>query len=249
VLGIDKVKLSQELKKPVAKYAMNGVGTFDRYTMIEQYLDRYGDQVEVVVYDVDAHAFTASGLSQNSYTLFYPYLDSPIVDAYIKESTEDRGEYWLRKVVHLSRYDDTRLNAVIRGLTSNWSNFKFGTVDVERVKLDAAEGRIRKIKFDQDNIKKFRSTIKMVRGRGIKLVLLYIPSVDAYNEVEPEKYEESIVLLEEFASQDEGVFFLNYNPEFAHQHELFFDPIHLNQKGQILVTDRLAQDLGKILLQ
>jgi hypothetical protein len=241
-LGLDKCLLEEALGVPVAKYALDGAGTLDRYIMIQQYFARREKPPELVIYDVDAHTFTSNGLSSNSYTLFFPYLDNPVVDEYVRRNARSRSEYWIRKLVHLSRFDDTRINAVFRGLTSNWSNYKYGVLDVGALQRKIAQGHARPITFDQTNIDVFEKTLAFVHRHGAVLVLLYIPTFRAYNEIEPEHHAATIRMFEEYAKRN-GVLFLNYNPEYAGRAELFYDPIHLNDRGRQAVTQTLVRDL------
>ena len=242
-LGLDKCLLEEALGVPVAKYALNGAGTLDRYVMIQHYFAERENPPELVIYDVDAHTFTGNGLSSNSYTLFFPYLDNPVVDEYIRHNARSRSEYWIRKLVHLSRFDDTRINAVLRGLTSNWSNYKYGMLDVEALQKKIAKGSARPVTFDRANIDVFEKTVAFVRRHGAMLVLLYIPTFRVYNEAEPERHAATIRMFDDYAKQNEGVIFLNYNAEYADRAELFYDPIHLNYKGRQAVTQTLVRDL------
>jgi lysophospholipase L1-like esterase len=77
------------------------------------------------------------------------------------------------------------------------------------------------------------------------VVLVLFPTIDIYNAAEPAKYDEAIRRLERYAADSPRVEFLNYNPEYASRHELFYDHIHLNPAGQREVTQRLARDLRK----
>ena len=79
------------------------------------------------------------------------------------------------------------------------------------------------------------------------MILLYVPTLDLYNAVEPVKFAGAIRRFESYAAADSGITFLNYNLELAGRHELFYDPIHMNPEGQRVVTDRLATDLAAIL--
>jgi hypothetical protein len=245
-LGIDKTALERDLAVPVAKYARNGANVADRLVMIKQYLDRQPPSVKVLVYDVDAHTFTGQGLSRNSYTLFYPFMDSPSVDAYVRQQAP-LFDYYARHALKLRRFSLESCNDAVRGWLGMWSNLKHGTVDVERLKEEIASGQVRHISFDEECIKCFDETLRYVVEKGIHVVLLYIPTIDLYNEAEPEKHQHTIDLFREFSAKYDRVTFLDYRPAFARRHELFYDPIHLNPQGQRLVTERLAGDLKRIL--
>ena len=75
MLGVDKIELGQALKLGVSKYTREGVNVSDRLIMINQLLDN-NPNLKTVIYGVDAWTFTGEGLSENSYKLFYPFMDS-----------------------------------------------------------------------------------------------------------------------------------------------------------------------------
>jgi hypothetical protein len=247
VLGIDKPGLERATGRSVANYARAGADTFNRLEMLRHYLGRQPDTVKVVVYDVDAHAFTGKGLSANSYRLFFPFIDTPSVDAYVRREATSVGEYVLRRYFKTSRFSEETVASSIRGWLGKWTNLKRGTVDIAGLEKSIAAGDVRRITFDSENVAAFEQIIKEIRSRGIQLVLLYIPTVDVFNAVEPEKYAEAIRRFESYAAADPGVTFLNYNLDLASRHELFYDPIHMNPAGQKVVTERLIVDLEAIL--
>jgi hypothetical protein len=245
-LGIDETALEKELGVPVAKYARIGANVADRLVMIRQYLERQPSSVRILVYDVDAHIFTGKGLSLNSYTLFYPFMDSPSADAYVRRCTSFT-DYHIRHLLKLRRFNLETCNAALRGWLRMYANLKSGTLNVERLKKEIAGGQIRHISFDDDGIKCFEETLRFVLGKGIHVVLLYIPTVDLYNQAEPAQYARAIQLLRDFSAQFERVTFLDYNPFLAHRYELFYDPVHLSPYGQQVVTKTLIHDLELIL--
>lgn len=246
VLGIDKTGLEKELHTPVAKYARQGADASNRLAMIRHYLAVHPNPVRIIVYDVNAHAFTGKGLSANSHRLFYPFMDIPVIRDYVQKHSTSPVEYWLRRYLKLPRFSEVTLSLSIRGWLRKWTNLKYTQIDIERTKKQLNQGNFRKISFDPGPSKLFKQTIRLVRSHNIHLVLAYIPTIDLLNEAEPAKYQEAIRIFEEYASKDSGITFLNYNPEFSHRHELFYDPIHLNENGQKLFTKYLAENLKRI---
>ena len=246
VLGIDKVLLEESLNVPVAKYCFNGANTADRLIMLKHFVESNGNNLKAVIYDVDAHAFTAKGLSSNSYQLFYPFIgDIPAIDNYIKDHANTK-EYWIKKAIPLTRYDDTRLNAALRGIMSKWGSIKYRSIDVQSFQRKIDSGNFNKISFDKDNMITFEETLKYINDKGIELYLLYIPTIDILNNAEPAKYNQAVGKLQSLSDKYKHVTFLNYNPLLASDHTIFFDSVHLNRKGQKLVTTMLAKDLNTL---
>jgi len=246
VLAIDKTELERELHTPVAKYARQGADASDRLAMIRHYLTSHPDSVKVIVFDVDAHTFTGKGLSANSYRLFYPFMDIPVMRAYVKKNSTSQGEYWLRRYLKLPRFSEVTLSLSIRGWLGKWTNLKYTQIDIDRAKKQLQQGNFRKISFDPGPSRLFEEIIRLVRSHNIHLVLAYIPTIDLLNNAEPQNYQKAIRIFEEYASKDSGITFLNYNNELSQRYDLFYDPIHLNTSGQNIFTKYLAKDLEKI---
>ena len=56
-----------------------------------------------------------------------------------------------------------------------------------------------------------------------------------------------INILKNYARNDNGITFLNYNDKFESRYDLFIDPTHVNVKGRELVTKDLIGDLIPLL--
>lgn len=247
VLGIDKMGMEKALGLPVAKYARQGADPSNRLAMIRHYLALHPQGPRYLVYDVDAHTFTSAGLSANSHRLFYPFMDVPVVRRYIRSQAEDPMEYWPRRFLRAPRFDEVTIALSLRGWLKKWTNLKFGQVDVAALEEKIQRGDFRPIEFNPDAIALLEETIRLAREHNIHLVLAYIPTIDVFNAAEPEKYRRAIALLESYAAKDEGITFFNYNPDFAHRHELFYDPVHMNPQGQEQLTRKLARDLDALM--
>ncbi len=239
-MGIDRTRLEEILQVPVAKYCMNGAGTQDRLVMLKHYLETVKTPPEIVLYDVSARSFS-EGLSTNSYALFFPFMDeSDAVNDYIRKAAAD-PEYWQKKMIPLSRYDDTRLGAVLRGFRHDWRNRSGKQFDPEQFARNLELGKFWKITFDEDNIAQFDETLRYLTSQKIKVVLAGLPCVDMLNRAEPEKYARALAILQAKAAKYPGVSLLDLNPEFSGEYGLFGDPIHLTPKGQIAVTRRIGE--------
>lgn len=244
MLGVNKLELESRLKQPVSKYTREGVNVADRELMIEQLLEE-NPKLEWVIYGVDAWMFTGEGLSSNSYKLFYPFMDQDKIAGYVKESTSF-PDYAQHKWIKTSRYNEGLINSAMRGHLSNWSNFKLGKVDVNQLEENVNNGIFRKINSDEENRKIFLRTIKNLESKGIKVVLVYVPTISIYNQVEPEKFQKELDFFQSLADQNPSLFYLEYLNQWESQYEFFFDPIHLNPDGQKAFTDSLANDLKNI---
>lgn len=244
MLATDKERIEKELHTAVSKYTREGVNVADRKIMALQYLSSdYSDSLKICLYGVDLCTFTGKGLSQNSYQLFYPFMDNDIIDAYIRDNTSFPN-YWLHKLLRVYRYNDDGIKGgAIRGWRNDWSNRKNGLVDIEIYKQKLLNGDERNIEMQEDLIEEFKGTIKMFTDRNIKVILVNTPTLDLLNQYEPEKYEAIVKWFADFATQNKNVEYWDFNPEYSSRHELFHDRLHLNAKGQQVITTEIINRL------
>jgi hypothetical protein len=243
VLGIDDRRLEHDLGIPVAKYALNGVNAGDRLAMIKHYFARHPHSVKFVVYDVSAFTFSDKGLSTNSYRLLYPFIDDPAIAEHVKAMTPTAHEWLWHRAMWSLRFDEVTLSLAMRGFTNVRGNLKMGTVDVDAVRKSVQAGQARTMAIEPENVAAFEETIRFVQSRGAILVLAYIPTLDVLSDADRAAHDRIVAMLQRYAQANAGVKFLNYNLDYEHRAELFFDPIHMNAAGQKVVTDRLVQDL------
>ena len=237
MLAIDKTTLEMETGYKVSKYCREGVNVADRYEMVKQFLESpYSDSLKTIIYGVDQFMFNGQGLSQNSYTLFYPFIDERNMDRYIN-SEASPSDYWLHKLICTTRYSDALLNSSIRGWMGNWQNMKNGTLDTTLLKRNIIARNERTINIDDKLKKTFEKTIKMIERRHIRIILLFTPIAQMLNEYEPVKRKQITDYLQELADQSSLIEYIDLNPMFATNYEIFFDPIHVNPKGQKAITE------------
>lgn len=246
MLATDKETLENETDMKVSKYCREGVNVADRYVMVKQFLNsEYSDSLKYVLYGVDQFMFTGAGLSQNSYKLFYPFIDNKEMNEYIKESATDKFDYWQHKLLCSSRYSDALINSSLRGWMNIWDNYKFGNLDVHKLEEDIKSDRQRKIKFEKDLMDIFERTIDLLHDRGIKVILVNTPIAKPLNNYQPEEYRKIISYFESLAENNKTEYW-DFNPEYSDKYDIFFDPIHLNPKGQKVINKELVLRLNNL---
>lgn len=239
MLAVDKERLEQGLGVSVAKYCREGVNVFDRQRMIQHYLDTCSAPPKLVLYSVDPFLFTGKDLSSNSYKLFYPFMDSPVMDAYIRQEAPDVWDYWLHKLIHTSRYSDALIGSAVRGWRHDWINTKHGRIS--KTIFDRASQRA--MNFEEAHRLSFEHSVKLLTDQGIKVILINTPVSHGFACRNPEDYERIFSYFRDFAASRVGVEYLDYNPDYSHNCTIFYDLIHVNSKGQKILTERMRSDL------
>ena len=245
MLGIDKNKFEKEIGQPITKYTSEGVNVADRQLMIN-YLLKSNPETQVVIYGVDAWMFTGEGLSENSYKLFLPFMDDSKVGKEINLKAPIE-EYWQKKLIRTSRYNEALINSAIRGQLGNWSNYKFGTVDTSLLRKNVEKANFRRIKSDETNRKIFEKSLELLEDKNIKVLLVYVPTIDFYNNAEPTKFKFERNYFKQIAMNYKNCTYLEYIENWENKYTYFFDPIHLNPKGQAAFTKAFSQDILKII--
>ncbi len=241
VLGIDAERLEQELGVPVSKYAIAGANTLDRFWMLSQFVGEH-PTVKMVIYDVDSRLFDAEGLSSASYTLFLPYIGNDAISNFIKQEALWQ-EYYASKILRTARFRDQTINIALRGLSGKIENKKDSRLRIENYTNYIEREKKRRIRLNPASLQRFRDSITYLTKKGIKVFLFFVPVVDVLNTIDPESQDRVIDIFKEMAIENSDVCFLNYNQEYQHNYELFYDLRHLNREGNKLVTDRLIKEL------
>lgn len=246
MLATDKKRIEDELHLKVSKYTREGVNVQDRYIMVKQFLNsNYSDSLKICLYGVDLCTFTGEGLSQNSYKLFYPFMDDSYVDRYI-ESQTDCCDYLLHKIVRTSRYNEDGIkNASLRGWLHDWSNKKNGIIDIKLYHKKLENDDERHIMMNPELIETFKATINMLTDRGIRVILINTPTLDLLNNYEPDKFKNVVEWFEKFTLENDLVEYWDFNPQYSSRHEIFYDRLHLNAHGQEIITTEIINRLKK----
>ena len=88
-------------------------------------------------------------------------------------------------------------------------------------------------------IENFEKTLELLKQRGIVTILVNTPIAKVLNEYEPVAYQKFNDYIQSKVDSS-SVYYWDLNPEYTDQYELFFDPIHLNVKGQQVINNVLA---------
>lgn len=247
MLAVDKERLEKESGLKVSKYCREGVNVADKQAMVKHFLELpCADSLKYVLYGVDLATFTGEGLSEYSYKLFLPFIGDEAMREHIR-SQAPATDYWLHRLVKTARFNDDGIkNSAIRGWLNNWDNMKTNVIDIEQYKLRLKNGDERHIQMNPTLMAKFDETVKSITNRGVKVILVNTPTLDLLNNFEPAKYQKMMKWFENYAAKDSLVEFWDFSPKYSADHTIFSDRLHLNSKGQQLITTELVAKLKQI---
>jgi len=246
MLAVDKELLEERSGLEVAKYTREGVSIADRRVMAEHSFSTCSSKPEIVILSIDPWLFSGEGLSKNSHTLFYPFMDTPATEKYIRRSVTSSFEYYRLKMIRSSRYNALLLNASLRGWMKNWDNFKFGVIDTSGYSEEEALKKFRSITFNRELMDYFSSTLDFLKEQDTRVILLNTPVWRPMVRTQQVSYDRTMHIIDSLAhSHCPSAVILDLVPEFSGRTELFFDPIHMNPEGQRVVTEFLGKWLKR----
>jgi hypothetical protein len=147
------------------------------------------------------------------------------------------------KIIRTARFRDQTLNIALRGLLGKIENKKSSRIRVEDYQGKLAAEESRRVHVNPDSRQCFLDTMTYLTGRGITVMLVYLPTMDLLNEIDPDGQAEVMDIFKKIAAENKNIYFFDYNKDYQHRHELFYDLRHLNGEGNELVTRRMIQDL------
>jgi len=244
MLALNAETMQEKLGMSVSKYTREGVNVPERKLMAEHYLRLHPKApLKYVIYGVDPYLFTMEGLSANSYLNFLPFMDDPAIDRYVKANASS-VEYWKNKMLPLCRFSDGAINAGISGwMRHSGESLKTGKLDIEKTRMEIANGKIRLIKINSEAVQCFQETVALFTARGCKVILLNTPIIDLYNQEEAEMHQKVEAIYRKMAAESNLIEYIDLCPKYETRYELFRDPIHLNRDGQREITDSVVSHL------
>lgn len=245
MLSSDKNQMEKDLNMEVSKFCREGVDVSTRKKMIEYYLSLSNkDSLKYVVYGVDLFSFQPRGLAQNTHTQFYPFMDNDIIDSYIK-SHDASVPYWSHKLIRSTRYDDALINSAIRGHRNDWSNYKYGTIDIEQVRKGLKRDN-RSVAFDSTLVRDLEQTLDLLEKKGIRTVLVNTPTLYELNKANEAGYTRINEYFDSIAATFPNVEYWNLNPQYSQRYDLFFDMIHMNNEGQKVISREITNRIKNL---
>ena len=242
MMGVDKKELEEQLGCKISKYTRSGVTIDQRKMMTEQFLQSgYASNLKIALVGVDCFTLSEGGISANSHTLFYPFMDDMNIDRYIYDNTS-MMEYYQHKIIRLTRYSDDLINASLRGWIGDDANYKKDTIDMNLYYLQREKWKS-KIELRSELKSILENLITELTRKGVHVYLINTPTLGDNNHIYPDKYDAVIGYYNSLDSVNEMVTFIDFNPIYEYNYKVFSDPLHLNVQGQRIITDSIAKKI------
>lgn len=241
-LGVDHKLVEQQLGIPCGKFALNGANAKNRYAMVEHLIEDHS-RCKMIVFDVSAYTFNDRNLSAAAYTLLFPYMDSAPIADHIQSSAQSWHEPLTRRLFRLTRFNSTTLNLAIRGWLGRDDNMKFSEIDLSRAQHRIDSGRTQSLVRTKEGERLVRETAQAATDSGIQFVLLHLPVVDLFNDVDRHQHDENIQILKRLTETSDSITYLDFNTGYEQRYDLLFDGLHLNAEGKRVISTQIADQL------
>ncbi len=244
MMGLDRQMMEKGLRCKVTKHTRAGVGIVERELMVQMFLSsQYADSLKVVVIGVDPYLFNDEGLSENSFTLFYPWMDNVHVGEYIYNAT-DFTTYYAHKLFRTAGFSDDLIKQSVRGWKHDDRNYKTHVFTDTEFQSNKAKWD-RPIVMNSKAMKVLEEIITMCTNRNLHVILLQAPVLKSLTDLHRKDYSDILAYYQNLDADNSKVHFLNLSPSYENDNSLFFDPIHLNVCGQKKVTEDLIGFLAE----
>jgi hypothetical protein len=242
-LDIDKKLIEEQTGNKFAFYAQQGATSEDRLVMIKHFLSINKSQLKGVIYELTPHIFTCHGLSSNSYNLLYPYIGDSIIYNYIKGKSQSGMEFFLRRILITTRFNDATLNFAVRGLVNSHRNLKTGVADITGLQREVDQNNFWKIEIDSNCVNTFKNTVNFLSVSKINTIYVFFPIIPVLTAKEPLVINLVESDVKEIVSVSDQNFILNYTHLLDSKPGYFYDHLHLNKEGQVAFTTQLIGDM------
>ena len=244
--GFNKRETESITSKQVSVYAHEGVSVSDRYVMINHFFSMFPSSVRTVIYEVNPVLFSNIETSDNSYTIFYPYMDNKAVDRYIKEKA-GLTDYYLNNIIRTKRFDSRLIVNIAKGYLGIYDDVKTNTLDtVAIIQMREQTGKVN-VKLEKANLRIFENTIDTIRSHNASIILVMMPmyylKLQTFNK---DGYNSLCQYLENYCLTRKEVNFLNLNEnDIIMNADYFSDPLHFNRRGQRQITNLMGSYLNR----
>lgn len=243
VCAIDTELIEKNFSGKATKLALHGLNLSDRYALLKYYYNQTESNPELVIFDIDESVLSTPTNNLNSHTRFYPFISDIDIERYIFENGESYESIVARKYLKTLRYNNSWI--LIRSLKGIFG-FNDDKAPNSVININNFKNRNKnKIEFDEKSEKIFSDIIDYLSKKNTTIILAYYPKL-FLNQDDEFNYKKLLQKISRYTEKYQNVFLLDYNRDYNYRSEIFFDPTHVNRKGQEIISLLMAKDLREL---
>lgn len=243
VCAIDTELIEKNFSGKATKLALHGLNLSDRYALLKYYYNQTESNPELVIFDIDESVLSTPTNNLNSHTRFYPFISDIDIERYIFENGESYESIVARKYLKTLRYNNSWI--LIRSLKGIFG-FNDDKAPNSVININNFKNRNKnKIEFDEKSEKIFSDIIDYLSKKNTTIILAYYPKL-FLNQDDEFNYKKLLQKISRYTEKYQNVFLLDYNRDYNDRSEIFFDPTHVNRKGQEIISLLMAKDLREL---
>ena len=240
--GFNKTNIEKATQRSVSFYSRNGVSLDDRTAMLKHYFHTTSKKTELVILEVNPLLFSKRFTAANVYVLFLPFMDDPSINQFVRSKTSNL-DYLIRRIIRTSRYNLDLFSLSLKGYMGVYDNKKNQILDSNALLDLKNKVNTVPVEFNDDKIILFKNFIKIAAANSKKIILVNMPIYNVKMKTfKNEEYNDYISFMKQLSASQNDVLFLDLNQDqITSNPNLFSDPLHVNNQGQIKVTDALVK--------
>ena len=172
-------------------------------------------------------------------------MDQDEISSYLRSHEKSIDDYYAKKFIRMRRYNPYMQHAALRGMLSSPKEISKKTLTLsEIIRIQRTADENKRINTDMTGLRCLEEAIRCVRSRNIKLVFLYLPSLDvSLNSADKLDYTTMMDALKKHSAEDPGVIVADSLKASEGRHDLFMDAMHVNVGGMNHITDEVIRIL------
>jgi hypothetical protein len=243
--GFNRDYIEDNTRQNVSFYVRGGVGIEDRFYMIQHFLAEYSNDLKTVIYEVNPTLFRLEPTSIYVHKLFLPFFDNRYFKPYFKERM-NLISYYIYKFIRTERYDERLIITSYRGYFKKFNNWQNNVIDQKRIEeLKKNKGSVQ-VEINKEKVEIFKRTMELFKNKNIEVFLVMMPIYSVKKETyQSESYNDFCNFFKTYCSSNPNIFFIDFNLDKSlTERSDFFDPIHLNTKGQTELSKSMVEVLN-----
>ena len=249
--GFNRKYIETNTRQNVSFYVRGGVGVEDRFYMMQHFMAEYSSNLQTVIYEVNPTIFREEPTSLNVHKLFLPFMDNKYLNSYFKERM-GLMSYYIFKFIKTKRYDERLLITSFRGYTKKYDNWQDNVIDPDRIQDLMENHDSVTVELNKEKTELFYRTMSLFNKKKIRVIIVMMPLYSGkIGTYQVGSYNDLCKFFKVFCSKNENTFFIDFNSDQGlTDYKNFFDPIHLNTKGQNELSSSIVKVLnGEVVIQ